>query len=110
MPLVAGKLPYTAGIKGHQGAVVGDQPGWLDVQLKNILDPGYGGGNPIGWIAALNGVELPESADNDVDQQWLDYYNDYIKSDTAEVDFLQPVDNLLTPTAVVVNNEIGFDA
>jgi len=85
IPLRAGRLPYTAGIKGHQGAVIGDQPGFYDNLITQALDPSVNS-NCISWLATFQGVDVPKYGINDVDQQWIEKYQNYIqKEDNGDV-------------------------
>ena len=57
------RLPYVAGIRGHQGAVIGDTPGWADNLLTGLLTGKDGGiGTTTSFISAFLGVEAPEWA------------------------------------------------
>jgi len=73
-PLRAGRLPFTAGIRGHQGAVVGDTPSWADKLIHNYLDPSAG----AGWIpfasatiASFLGVKPPEFVEHPADRAYM---------------------------------------
>ncbi len=77
IPLMArGSIPYTAGIKGHQGAVIGDSPSWADELISGL----HGSSKALPeWLStsflyfnALNGIELPEYGRTEVDQKWLE--------------------------------------
>jgi hypothetical protein len=82
-PLMSGRFPFVAGIRGHQGAVIGDDVSWVDELISNlhgvnastgkgILDEG--GIAAFGWIAALGGVELPKWGETEVDTAYLQVY------------------------------------
>lgn len=76
IPLRAGEIPYTAGIKGHQGAVIGDNPSWVDelisglhgVQNDVLSGPGV---TLLMFFAAINGVEVPEYGRTEIDTAYL---------------------------------------
>lgn len=75
IPLRAGHLPYTAGIKGHQGAVIGDNPSWTDELISGL----HGAGNALnpttlaifGVFAAMGGVTVPQYGMTEVDSAYL---------------------------------------
>lgn len=77
LPLVVHNHPWVAGIRGHQGAVVGDDPSWADnllfgwskmntdIQGHSQDFKGYSsflGSNMLMFSAAMLGVEAPEYA------------------------------------------------
>ena len=71
IPLRSGPIPLTAGIKGHQGLVIGDDPGWGDKLLSGEGMPeGYRQGLFI--LAALTGVEVPTYGTTPLDSYYLD--------------------------------------
>lgn len=81
IPLMSGDVPYVAGIKGHQGCVIGDSPSWGDELLSGSHK------SVPGWMsqtykvgAAILGVELPEYGVMDQDQEYIDK----IKADRAQ--------------------------
>lgn len=56
MPLTVGDLPYTAGIRGHEGAVIGDDPSWADNFLLNLYHGHLGaeqGADKAGTISSF---------------------------------------------------------
>jgi len=55
-PLFSGGVPYTAGILGHAGAVVGDEPGWIDQWIEKD-----GWGQLLSLSCAFMGVEIPDT-------------------------------------------------
>lgn len=82
-PLMSGKIPFVAGIRGHQGAVIGDQPSWVDELISNLhgvkTKSGDGilsdaGINAMAVLASFGGVELPEWGETEVDSAYLKIY------------------------------------
>jgi hypothetical protein len=80
LPLMVGSLPYTAGIRGHQGAVIGDDPSWADQLLHGWFTPEGVDSNwgpsrvasqGLGWLAALSGVEVPEYGTTEADRAYI---------------------------------------
>jgi hypothetical protein len=78
IPLHSGAIPYVAGIRGHQGAVIGDDPGWLD----NILMDWVGGKGQPGstsnvakncthFLAGVVGIQVPDWTPSPSEQQYL---------------------------------------
>lgn len=78
IPLHSGAVPYVAGIRGHQGAVIGDDPGWLD----NILMDWVGGKGEPGstsnfaknsthFLAGFVGIQVPDWTPSPSEQQYL---------------------------------------
>jgi len=60
-------MPFVAGIKGHQGAIIGDSPGIFDEILMGLTgNPGDGGYIPPEMVttglvlSALLGIESPK--------------------------------------------------
>jgi hypothetical protein len=71
--------PYTAGIRGHQGAVIGDEPSWADnliygwsKQYTGDNQWVWAGMNTIQFTAAMLGIEVPEYVDDPVDVQYME--------------------------------------
>lgn len=79
-PLTAGGVPYLAGVRGHQGAVLGDYPSWMDELYMSLLMPG--GMNIIGWTAAVAGLESPNYARTEIDAQVMEIWEEQRKQDT----------------------------
>lgn len=81
IPLMSGDVPYVAGIKGHQGAVIGDSPSWGDELISGVHPsiPSWMNQAYITGVSLL-GVTLPEYGSMDQDQQYLDD----IKADRAQ--------------------------
>jgi hypothetical protein len=88
LPLMVGSpaTPYTAGIRGHQGACVNDDPSWADnlimgfthlnTQLDDRVDSpagraAYMGTNALMFTAAMLGLEAPEYAQDPADAQYM---------------------------------------
>jgi AraC-like DNA-binding protein len=77
IPLRAGEIPYVAGIKGHQGAVIGDNPSWVDELISGLHGVQNGvlpqaGTTLLMFIASMNGVELPEWGRTAADTAYLE--------------------------------------
>jgi hypothetical protein len=77
LPLRAHNVPYTAGIKGHQGAVVGDSPSWVDELITEAhgVSPGVfteGMANFVFLVGAMFGAQIPSYGENEVDSAYLD--------------------------------------
>jgi len=67
-------IPFVAGIRGHQGAVVGDDPGYFDKLLSGKFEPSipFTDGLKLSFIlSALLGVEIPEYGNTDVDNLYI---------------------------------------
>lgn len=67
-------IPFVAGIRGHQGAVVGDEPGYFDKLFSGKFEPSipYTDGLKISFLmSALLGVEIPEYGNTDVDNLYI---------------------------------------
>ena len=67
-------IPYVAGIRGHQGAVVGDDISYFDKWLGGWLG---GKNDSLGAkasmvAAAIIGIEVPEYGSTDVDSRYLE--------------------------------------
>lgn len=82
VPLTVKGKPFVAGIRGHQGAVIGDDPSWADQLLHNWLSIDIDnpdnigesiGRNWIGIAAMLVGVEEPaylqDAFDSELDNE-----------------------------------------
>ena len=81
-PLKAGRSEFTAGIRGHQGAVIGDHPGWADEFLFGLIDgktfipEGYE--NWRGYYTLIMGAigfEMPETGNHSIDDRWIEEFN-----------------------------------
>jgi hypothetical protein len=81
VPLMVGDpaYPYTADIRGHQGAVIGDEPSWADnliygwsKQYTGDNQWVWAGMNTIQFTAAMLGIEVPEYVDDPVDVQYME--------------------------------------
>lgn len=55
-PLFSGGVPYTAGILGHAGAVVGDEPGWIDQWISKDK-----WGQNLSIACAFFGIDIPDT-------------------------------------------------
>lgn len=66
-------IPYTAGIRGHQGAVVGDDLSYFDKLLEGWL--GGKGEGPLVTatmvVGAALGIDTPEYGNTEVDSEYL---------------------------------------
>lgn len=84
IPLRVGDIPYTAGIKGHQGAVIGDEPSIVDEFFMAL----HGAGDALpqwqvdklGLISGLFGLEYPDMGINEWESDYLEALK---KSETA---------------------------
>lgn len=65
-------IPFTAGIRGHQGAVIGDEPGFVDKIISGRIGPDVFGVKLSLLVGAVLGVEIPEYGDT---QEDTDVYN-----------------------------------
>lgn len=79
IPLTSKGVPFVAGIRGHQGAVIGDNPSWTD-ELITGLHGGptangeyITGGKLLMVLNALLGVDVPDYSPNEVDQAWIEH-------------------------------------
>ena len=74
-PLFVGNVPYVAGVRGHQGLVVGDDPSWADKLLTGYLTPGdgqwHGASTITGLLASGVGIEVPDHAVTDADARFV---------------------------------------
>lgn len=76
-PLMSGGIPWVAGIRGHQGAVVGDDPGWLDRWITaSIAGPGPGRSSSAAFMASsifasIFGLEVPNYYKTPADEAYL---------------------------------------
>jgi len=75
IPLRVGKVEFVAGIRGHEGAVIGDNPSWVDEVIgglhgapNNVL-PTWAT-NSLGFVAAFNDLEYPQ-AHTEVDAAYI---------------------------------------
>lgn len=78
VPLIVGDpgYPLTAGIRGHQGAVIGDDPSWADTLLYGWMKVGdgedhYTGQNIMTFVASMLGVQVPDYLPTEQDKQFL---------------------------------------
>lgn len=82
-PLKVNGIPFTAGIKGHQGAVIGDNPSWGDELIRGIhgayVDSSYRDAFNIGL--ALTGVEFPDNLSSYQSTAWDSLYGDIIEDE-----------------------------
>lgn len=88
-PLYSAGYPFTAGIRGHQGAVVGDDPSWSDKLLMNWLEGGVQpdrsyAANVVGIVANFSGIEVPSYGMTEMDEQWLKLFEEEDKEDVVE--------------------------
>jgi hypothetical protein len=81
-PLTAGGVPYVAGIRGHQGAVLGDYPSWMDELYTNLLTPGMANLG-LGWIGVIAGLEVPNYARTPLDAQVLEIWKEQETQDAS---------------------------
>jgi len=68
VPLRLGTVPWVAGMTGHQGAVLGDDPSWSDKFFTNIM-----GSSEVMWASLILGLdaEIPENlAVTELDKEW----------------------------------------
>ena len=76
-PLFVGNIPYVAGVRGHQGLVVGDDPSWADKLLTGYLTPGdgqwHGASTVTGWLSTAVGIEVPDHAVTDADARFVTF-------------------------------------
>jgi hypothetical protein len=80
IPLRSGKIPYTAGIKGHQGCVVGDSPSWADELILGLHGVPTGVFPPslstfFMFFTSLSGVEVPEAGSTEEDNNYINFIN-----------------------------------
>lgn len=78
-PLTNNGIPFVAGVRGHAGLVVGDDPGWLDREISKWL-----GGKPVpgqpteygmvitSTLAGLFGIEVPDFYPNPSDIAYVE--------------------------------------
>ena len=106
IPLMAGDVPFVGGIRGHAGAVIGDDPSWKDTLLNDIITPGAGSG--WGWYAtalplSFMGIEMPRDTDNHVDKEALRQILESYESD-AETDARVLHESSVMPLAPVTKD------
>ena len=90
MPLMAGDIPFVCGIRGHQGAVINDDPSWTDILLRDLIDPSV---TPLWspWKLAsvpLNfiGVNMPNNWTNSADKNLVDGLKQYYSDTENKID------------------------
>lgn len=85
LPLTTRGYPFTAGIRGHAGAVYGDDPSWVDNVINGWVSPADKDGNmnPLGVFLAILGVEEPDSMD-EYDSAWKQYIDSRLQSGDDE--------------------------
>lgn len=78
VPLIVGDpgYPLTAGIRGHQGAVIGDEPFWANNLLWGWYKTGDGEDQYVGqsvmtFAAAMMGLEVPDYLPTEQDKQYM---------------------------------------
>ena len=76
-PLFVGNIPYVAGMRGHQGLVIGDDPSWADKLLTGYLTLGDGSwaqaSKWTGLLATVAGIEVPDHAVTQTDAKFVAY-------------------------------------
>jgi len=74
-PLMVGDIPFVAGIRGHSGLVVGDDPSWADQLLTGVLTPTdpnwHSMSNLTGFVALLAGIQVPDRSVSDSDARYI---------------------------------------
>lgn len=90
LPLAMGKYPWTAGLRGHMGAVVGDDPGWGDRLIMDIFNPSHPVGWALGLALALYDVEIPEYADTELSRRWDLFIEGSVGAPQAHVEIKPP--------------------
>lgn len=77
-PLMNNGIPFTAGVRGHQGLIVGEDPGWLDREIAKWLggvpvpgQPTEGAWIATSMIASFFDIEVPDFSQNPADLQYI---------------------------------------
>jgi hypothetical protein len=65
-------IPYVAGIRGHQGSIVGDDPGFYDKVISGQMGPDIFGIKLTMLAASLTGIQIPEYGNTEIDSQYLE--------------------------------------
>jgi hypothetical protein len=66
-------MPFVAGIRGHQGAVVGDDPSFFDSLITGYLGGAIDnpGARALMFLSAALGVEVPSYGNTELDSRYL---------------------------------------